>query len=67
MRKSPFRAAAVWRDRLVAETHKLVARSSKLNAEDAFVAPRQITVAAVGGIAGLIAVALTPTKALGVM
>ncbi len=74
------RLAEIGLDRLIAETHKLVAESSKLNAEaaklaaeerklrrDASVAPWQITVAAVGGIAGLIAAALTAAKALGVM
>jgi hypothetical protein len=72
------RTAAVNMDDVVAETHKLVAESAKfvaeaakLNAEerklrrDASVAPWQISVAAIGGIAGAVAAAITAARALG--
>lgn len=59
-------------DRAIAETQKFQAEANKLTAEerkllrDASAVRWQITVAAIGGVAGLIAAIVTAAKVLGV-
>ena len=73
------RLADVTLDRMIAETSKLVAESTRMVAEaaklaaeerklkrDALVAPWQLTLAGIGGVAGLLAAIVTAAKALGI-